>query len=103
EVRGGDPVPVEVVRTRNGHIVHGEPSSGTALALRYTATDEACRQWECLRPMLLARTVEELHETQRGWVEPVNALLSADTAGNIGFLFRGRVPARSTEAARQFA
>ncbi|MQA00240.1 MAG: hypothetical protein GEU80_13100 [Dehalococcoidia bacterium] len=103
KVRGEAPVPVEVVRTRNGHIVHGAPSSGTALALRYTATDRPCRQWECLRPMLRAGSVEELHETQRGWAEPVNALLSADTAGSIGFLYRGRVPVRSTEAARQFA
>ncbi|MCA9847626.1 MAG: penicillin acylase family protein, partial [Dehalococcoidia bacterium] len=33
---------------------------------------------------------------------PVNALVSADTAGNIGFLYRGRIPVRSTEKAQQF-
>jgi len=32
----------------------------------------------------------------------VNALVSADTAGNIGFLYRGRIPVRSTDRARQF-
>jgi penicillin G amidase len=101
-VRGGDPVPVEHVRTRHGDIVHGDPASGIAVAMRYTATDRPNRQWETLRPMLTARTVAELHETQRGWEEPVNAILSADTDGNIGFLFRGRVPVRSSPAARQF-
>jgi penicillin amidase len=101
-VAGGDAVTSEVWVTRHGPVVAGDPRSGSAIAMRYTATDEPCRQWECLRPMLTATTVAELHETQRGWVEPVNNMVSADSRGNIGFLYRGRVPVRSTTAARQF-
>ncbi|MDA0350864.1 MAG: penicillin acylase family protein [Chloroflexi bacterium] len=101
-VAGGDPVTSEVWVTRHGPVVGGDPRSGHAIAMRYTATDQPCEQWECLRPMLTARTVQELHETQRKWVEPVNNLVSADAEGNIGFLYRGRVPVRSTEATRQF-
>lgn len=102
EVRGAPSEEVELVRTRNGDIVHGDPRSGGAIAMRYTATDRPNRQWETLRPMLFASTAGDLHETQRGWEEPVNALLSADTEGNIGFLFRGRIPVRSTSKAREF-
>jgi len=82
--------------------VHGDPRDGLAVALRYTATEEPNRAWECLRPMLGARTVAELHETQREWVDPANNLVSADTQGNIGYLTRGYLPIRSSEAHRQF-
>ncbi|MGE3961515.1 MAG: penicillin acylase family protein [Dehalococcoidia bacterium] len=102
EVRGAPAESVTLVRTRNGEVVHGAPESGAAIAMRYTATDRPNRQWETLRPMLFASTVAELHETQRGWEEPVNALVSADAEGNIGFLYRGRIPMRSTTKAQQF-
>ncbi len=102
EVRGGLSERITLVRTRNGDVVHGDPASGAAIAMRYTATDRPNRQWETLRPMLSASTVAELHETQRGWEEPVNALVSGDSEGNIGFLYRGRVPVRTTDKARQF-
>jgi penicillin amidase len=102
-VRGSAPEPIEVTVTRHGPVVHGDPASGHAISLRYTATDRPNRQWETLRPMLRARSVAELHETQRGWEEPVNSLLSADVEGSIGFLFRGRVPVRASTQGRQFA
>ncbi|MGH2370732.1 MAG: penicillin acylase family protein, partial [Chloroflexota bacterium] len=102
DVAEGQPVEIEVWRTRHGPVVHGDPRSGVALSLRYTATDEPCRGFEVLRPMLLARTVAELQETQRLWVDPVNNLVAADTAGNIGYLTRGYLPIRSSQAHRQF-
>ena len=102
EVRGGPSEEITLVRTRNGDIVHGEPASGSAIAMRYTATDRPGVQWETFRPMVFASMVAELHEANRGWEEPVNALVSADTAGNIGFLYRGRIPVRSTSKAREF-
>ena len=101
-VRGGTPEEVEVWRTRHGPIVHGDPRTGVAVALRYTATDRPCRGFEPFRPMLEANTVEELFETQRDWVDPVNNLVAADTQGNIGYLTRGEIPVRSSEAHRQF-
>lgn len=99
-VRGADPVVIETWATRHGPVVHGDPRSGHALALRYTATDQPCRGFEALRPMLIAATVEELFEAQRPWVDPVNNLVAADTAGNIGYLTRGRIPTRDTTAGR---
>lgn len=99
-VRGAPSAAVEVWRTRNGPIVHGDPRRGTALALRYTATDAPCRGFEALRPMLTATSVAELHEAQREWVDPVNNLVSADVLGNIGYLTRGYLPVRSSQAHR---
>ncbi|MGI8553916.1 MAG: penicillin acylase family protein [Dehalococcoidia bacterium] len=101
-VRGGESITIETWRTRHGPIVHGDPRSGMALSLRYTATDEPCRGFEPLRPMLRARNVAELHASQREWVDPVNNLVSADTDGNIGYLTRGYLPVRSSQAHRQF-
>jgi penicillin amidase len=101
-VRDGKPHTAEVVRTRHGTVIAGDRSSGSALALRYTATDRPGRQWECLRPMLCAKTVEHLFEAQREWVDPVNNLVSADTEGTIGYLTRGRLPVRATRDGQQF-
>ncbi|MBI2759808.1 MAG: penicillin acylase family protein, partial [Chloroflexi bacterium] len=101
EVADAAPVQVELWRTHHGPIVHGDPRKGSALALKYTATDGPCRGFEPIRPMLSARTVPELHETQREWVDPVNNLVSADTAGNIGYLTRGAIPIRASSAARR--
>jgi penicillin amidase len=68
--------------------------------MRYTATDQPCTAFEALRPMIGARDVPALFETQRPWVDPVNNLVAADTSGNIGYLTRGRIPVRNTALAR---
>ena len=100
-VRGETPRRIEVWRTTHGPIVQGEPRAGWAIALRYTAIDRPCRQFEVLRPMLTARTVEELFESQRAWVDPVNNFVAADRAGSIGYLTRGRLPVRASKAGRR--
>ena len=100
-VRDGAPVPIEVWSTRHGPIVHGDPRAGHAIALRWTGY-ELPGGFEPLRAMLRARTVEELFATQAGWVDPVNNLVAADVAGNIGYLLRGALPERASTAGRQF-
>ena len=89
---GVGPRRIDVWRTAHGPLVFGDPREGQALALRYTAIDEPCRGFEVFRPMLGAATVEELFECQRGWVDPVNNFVAADTMGNIGYMTRGRLP-----------
>jgi len=49
--------------------------------------------------MLRARTVDELDEAKRPWVDPDNNFVMADTAGTIGYLTRGQVPIRPAENA----
>jgi len=101
QVRHGEPVPVRCVRTPNGPVVHGDPTTGHALALRWTATDAPCEQFDVLTKMLHARAVDELLDAQRGWVDPINNLLCADTEGNIGYILRGSLPQRRRPAATQ--
>lgn len=88
EVRGGDPLDVDIVHTPRGPVI------GEGLALCWTATAAVNVGFDALAPMLRAATVEELFEAMRPWVEPVNSLLAADVDGTIGYLTRGRVPRR---------
>ena len=72
-----------------------------ALSLKYTATTppqpdpQTGQTWPAiLWRMLRAQNAHQLIETQRGWVDPCNNFLFADTQGNIGYLCRGRIPIR---------
>ncbi len=88
-VRNSDPVRIEARRSDRGPLVTDE------LALAWTAMAEPNTGLDVLPAMLRARSVAELFETMRPWVEPVNNLLAADTDGSIGYLTRGRVPVRA--------
>ena len=95
EVAGGSPVPIETWDTRHGPVVHGDPRSGWAISMRWIATNGPTnRAFEPFRPMIRARTVSELFAVQVDWVDPVNNLLAADTAGTIGYQTRGVLPDR---------
>ena len=50
----------------------------------------------------MADTVLELNDTQDIWEEPVNNLVSADTADNISYLYRGRIPVRADVSGRVY-
>jgi penicillin amidase len=99
EVRGGARVEIEVTETHHGPVVLGDPASGHAIAMRYTATAEPNPTFEALLPMLRARTAAELEDAMRPWVDPVNNLVFADVHGTIGYRTRGRLPIRSLENA----
>jgi penicillin G amidase len=101
-VAGGETKHVEVWRTSNGPIVHGDPRTGLALSLRWTATDRPCRGLDVLQPMLTADGVESLLASQEGWVDPVNNFLAADVDGHIGYLLRGELPVRRASAGFEF-
>ena len=100
-MRGGSPVTVPVWATRHGPVVHGNPDAGTALVLKWTGTHRPNRGFECLLPMLTARTAAELADAQDGWVDPVNNLVCADTRGQIAYQCRGELPVRSSDGARR--
>ncbi|HEV3382366.1 MAG TPA: penicillin acylase family protein [Trebonia sp.] len=99
-VAAADPVTVDVRETAHGPVVHGDPSSGYALSLKYTATYRPDRGFECLLPMLTAGSVRELADAQEGWTDPVNNLVCADTRGDIAYQCRGLLPIRSSNAHR---
>jgi penicillin amidase len=98
-VRGGEPVEIEVTVTDHGPIVLGDPRTGHAIAVRYTATAEPNPTFDSLLPMLRARTAAELEAAMKPWVDPVNNLVFADVQGAIGYRTRGRLPVRSMDNA----
>jgi penicillin amidase len=95
-VRGAAPVDIDVTVTHHGPIVIGDPGSGHALACRYSATAAPNSTFDCLIPMLSARSADDLESAMRRWVEPANNLVYADVNGAFGYRCRGQVPLRST-------
>lgn len=94
KVKGQADVVETVRRTRHGPIVEDGPWPNHALALRYTAFEPG-KTFECLLPMMRARSVEEVREAQREFVDPAQNLIIADVDGHIGYHTRGRIPQRS--------
>ena len=95
EVRGGSPVGIDVTVTQHGPIIAGDPSGGYALAFRYTATATANNWADALSKQLRVRSVDDLEEAMRVWVDPCNNYVFADVHGDTCYLTRGKVPIRS--------
>ena len=93
-VRGSSPVEIETIWTHHGPIIAGNPASGYGIALKYTALDGPNKWSECLPRMLRARSVDDMDEAMRSWVDPSNNFMFADTQGDIEYLNRGRLPVR---------
>lgn len=93
-VRGGEDVPLEVWRTRNGPVVSGDPREGNALSFRYTAQRSPNRTLDALRAMLLADNADQLEDSMRDWVDPVNNMVYFDLDGKYGYRTRGSLPLR---------
>ncbi|MBI2936372.1 MAG: penicillin acylase family protein [Chloroflexi bacterium] len=94
QVRGGQPVPLDVTVTHHGPIIGGDPSKGYGIAFRYTATAEPDTGFDSLFRMLMATSIEELDESMRAWVDPGHNFVFADVHGNIGYLNRVKLPIR---------
>jgi penicillin amidase len=94
-VRGAESVAIDVTVTHHGPVTIGDPASGVAVAMRYSATAGPNMGFETFLPMLSTTSVEDLDAKMRDWVDPANNFLMADTNGTIGYLTRGEIPLRS--------
>ncbi len=94
DVRGGASREIEVVVTRHGPIVAGDPRSGSALALRSVQFAETDLSFDCLPRMIRADSVASLYEATRGWGLIDHNLVAGDIAGAIGQRVRALVPRR---------
>ncbi|MDP7588765.1 MAG: penicillin acylase family protein [Dehalococcoidia bacterium] len=95
KVRGGSDVHTTVTVTQHGPVIAGDPTQGSGLAFKYTATEQASTWPKILWQMLRAESSPELVDSMEGWVDPCNNLLFADIHGDMGYLCRGRIPIRS--------
>ncbi|PWR11365.1 penicillin amidase [Micromonospora acroterricola] len=101
EVAGADPVEVEVVETDRGPVIAGGPDEPTAVSLRYPPRVRAELGFAALPELLRARNVADVDRALRHWVEPVNVVQAADTAGGLLHRVAGVVPVRSPENGRR--
>ena len=96
-VRDGAPVEVEVVETPRGPVVVGGPDTERALSVRsVTRVDGDCGLSGALR-LLRSRSAADVREAWRHWVEPVNAVVTADADGTVLEFTAGSVPVRSPQ------
>jgi len=97
DVKDGETVYEDVVVTRHGPIINDarpELADMAPMALRWTSL-EPDGMVRCLLQMSHARTCDELRDALRGWTSPVQNVVYADTEGNIGYSFPGKVPIRA--------
>jgi penicillin amidase len=94
EVRDAPDVAVEVLVTGNGPVVVGGPDVAPSFSLRAASYVVGDLGFDCLLPLLRARTTADVEAALSGWVEPVNNLVVADVHGDIRQRVVGRVPAR---------
>ncbi|WFE42966.1 penicillin acylase family protein [Verrucosispora sp. WMMD1129] len=96
EVAGAAPVEVEVIETDRGPLISGGPDDDPAVtvSLRHPPRVLGELGFSVLPALLRARTVDDVDAALDGWVEPVNVVLAADTAGGLLHRVAGRVPRR---------
>ncbi len=94
-VRDDAPCQLDVIMTRHGPIIGGDPAQGFGIAFKYTATAFPYVGFDCLLPMMKAASVDEMDAAMKKWIDPCNNYLFTDTNGDIAYLHRGRVPIRS--------
>ncbi|MFC7220918.1 penicillin acylase family protein [Streptomyces polyrhachis] len=93
-VAGGADTVVEVVETARGPVVIGGPDEGGAVALRHPAHAWEDLGFGALPALLRARDTAGVDRALERWVEPVNVVLAADTAGGLLHRVAGAVPER---------
>ncbi|OKJ06572.1 penicillin amidase [Streptomyces sp. TSRI0261] len=95
EVAGAAPETVEVIETDRGPvIIGGDPGAGETISLRHPPRVTGELGFDVLPALLRARTVDDLDTALDRWVEPVNVVLAADTAGATLHRVAGHVPVR---------
>ena len=93
QVRGGDPVEIDVVQTARGLVFE------EGLAVRTTSWELGDLGFDAILGLLRARSVDDVDRVLDGWVEPVNNAVVADRAGNVRYRIAGRVPVRDESGA----
>ena len=88
EVAGADPIEVEVIETERGPIIQD------GISLRYPPRVTGRLGFEVMAKLLRATTVADVDSAFDDWVEPVNVVLAADTAGGLLHRTAGLVPRR---------
>jgi len=92
EVAGADPIEVEVIETERGPVIINNATQ--TVSLRYPPRVMGRLGFEVLPKLLRATTVGDIDTAFENWVEPVNVVMAADTAGGLLHRTAGVVPRR---------
>lgn len=96
-VKGGDPVPFEVLSTRHGPLVHAalpDWQGAPPMALAWAAADGS-RLADALAKLGLAGSWAEFRQALSLWDSPSLNFVYADVDGNIGYQSTARTPVRA--------
>ena len=84
EVRGTDPVEIEVTVTHHGPVIAGNPALGSAVALRDPGLVDGTPWLDAVRDAVRSRSVGDLYDALRNWTDRVNNYAVADIHGRYG-------------------
>jgi len=96
-VKGAQSEIEEVIITRHGPIINNlapDFCGEEPLALRWTSL-EPDQMIQGLFNMMTAKDCYSFHQSLRNWTAPVQNVVYADTTGNIGYTFPGKIPIRA--------
>ncbi len=93
-IKDGKPIPIEVVITRHGRIVAGNPREGIGLAFSHTGTNQGTKWMDSVLDISRCKNADELEDAVKEWTEPVNNYMYCDVYGEFGYRLRGRIPIR---------
>jgi penicillin amidase len=94
-VRGSDPLHIEVLITRHGPVIAGDPATGTVVAISDPGLLGGTPWVDAARDAMRCKSVPELHEAFDKWTDRVNNYAVVDVLGNFGYLHEGKIPIRS--------
>jgi penicillin amidase len=112
EVKGAEPVRIEVLETERGPVIIGGADSPglavgarfghavQAISLRYPPRVTGQIGFDTLPKLLKATTVSGVDGAFDSWVEPVNVVMAADTSGGLLHRTAGWVPRRHLDTIR---
>lgn len=93
-VRGADAVEAELRFTRHGPVLHADPESGRAYALRTVWTEPGTAAYLASLNYIRAGSWDEFTDALDGWGAPAANQVYADVDGNIGWSAAGFAPIR---------
>lgn len=94
EVRGSEPVALEVTVTHHGPVIAGDPSTGEAVSISDPGLLEGTPWVDSVRDAMRSTSVAELHKAFANWTDRVNNYAVADVEGNFGYIHEGKIPIR---------
>lgn len=94
-VRGGNSEDVEIVETHHGPIISGSVDSGWGVAISDPGSRGGTKWVDAAYGAMKSQSADELEKAFDTWTDRVNNYPYADVHGNFGYLFKGRVPART--------